>query len=166
MMPCIQSRLMSADWSNKYLREIVVEWFERSAHSEKWPSIFDRFIFLWIAFDAWGSNESRQMNDKMIDWLKTSQLKDVFRRIRPGIEDDLKRLSQKGDIPNHVTEGAMIRLHDPHDFHKLMDVIYQIRNNLFHGHKSPNDSNDRELVTFAYNILSPLLRPFVDNLRY
>src|SRR5437867_436611 len=98
MMPCIQSRLMSADWSNKYLREIVVEWFERSAHSEKWPSIFDRFIFLWIAFDAWGSNESRQMNDKMIDWLKTSQFKDVFRRIRPGIEDDLKRLSQKGDI--------------------------------------------------------------------
>ena len=64
-----------------------------------------------------------------------------------------------------MVEGATIRLHDPHDFHKLMDVIYQIRNNLFHGHKSPDDKDDQESVTLAYSILSPLLRPFVDKLR-
>ena len=156
---------MCADWSNAYLREIVVKWFDRSQDSKTWPSVFDRFIFLWIAFDAWGSNESIMINDKMVDWAKTSPMKDIFKKIRPEIESHLKGLQKKGDIPNHMVEGATIRLHDPHDFHKLMDVIYQIRNNLFHGHKSPDDKDDQEFVTLAYSILSPLLRPFVDKLR-
>jgi hypothetical protein len=102
----------------------------------------------------------------MVDWVKTSPIKDVFKKIRPEIESDLRKLTEKGDIPNHMMQGATIRLHDPHDFHRLMDVIYQIRNNLFHGHKSPNDKNDQEFVTLTYGILSPLLRPFVDKLRY
>ena|SRR2546428_10625596 len=157
---------MPADWSNRYLRDIVVKWFDRSQDGKKWRSLFDRFIFLWISFDAWGSNESRLMNDKMIDWVKTSSAKDVFKTLRPKIESDLKGLAEKGDIPSHMPRGTPIRLRDPHDFHNLMDVIYRIRNNLFHGHKSPEDKDDLEFVTLAHEILSPLLRPFVDELRY
>ena len=58
-----------------------------------------------------------------------------------------------------------MKLHDPHDFSKLLEVIYVIRNNLFHGHKSPDDRRDEKLVTLAYDILSPLLKPFVEKLR-
>jgi hypothetical protein len=155
---------MPADWSNRYLREIVVKWFDRSQDHGDWKNVFDRFIFLWIAFDAWGSNESKAINDKMIDWAKTSPLKDVFRQIRPNLEDDLRRLHEKGEIPNHMG-GPSIWLEDPHDFHRLLDVIYQIRNNLFHGHKSPDDVGDEELVTLAYRILSPIFKPSVENLR-
>jgi len=154
---------MSTKWSNRYLREIVVQWFDRSQDTVNWPSIFDRFIFLWIAFDAWGSNESGQINDKMIDWVKTSRMKVIFRVLRNDLEPLLLVLSKKGDIPNHLGRKR-VGLHDPHDFHKLMEVLYQIRNNLFHGHKSPGDNEDIEIVTLAYGILSPLMKPLVEEL--
>jgi len=156
---------MNAEWSTpRYLKGIVVKWFDRSEKRKAWPSIFDRFIFLWIAFDAWGSNESHLINENMINWVKTSPMKDVFKKIRKEIDPYLKQLSVKGEIPNHISDNT-IRLHDPHDFHKLIEVIYQIRNNLFHGHKLPDDKDDEEFVTLAYNILSPLLQPFVDELK-
>ena len=50
------------------------------------------------------------------------------------------------------------------DFAQVLKVIFQIRNNLFHGHKSPDDEDDRRLVGLACSILSPLLSPFVDQL--
>jgi len=151
------------EWDNpQYLRGIVIKWFERSQDTAHWQNVFDRFIFLWIAFDAWGSNESHAINEKMIDWVKTSKAQSRFKEIRDEIEPHLRRPSEI-DIPNHLS-GKAIRLHDAHDFHKLMDVIYQIRNNLFHGHKSPDDRADDEVVTLAYKIVSPLLKPYVEGL--
>ena len=49
----------------------------------------------------------------------------------------------------------------PHDFSKLMDLLYVIRNNLFHGHKSPNDEDDLRIVGDAFNVLS-FLMTYVD----
>jgi len=141
-----------------------VKWFERSQDAKTWPDMFDRFIFLWIAFDAWASNESGMTTHRMINWVKTSKMKNIFKEIRGSIEAHLSNLSALGDIPNHVS-GESVRLRDPHDFSQLLDVVYVIRNNLFHGHKSPDDQRDEELVTVAYDILSPLLRPFAEGLR-
>jgi hypothetical protein len=129
-----------------------------------WSSVFDRFIFLWIAFDAWGSNEAHAINDNMIEWVKTSAMKNCFKLIRDKIiGTQLKRLSEI-EIPNHIG-GNPKRLNDPHDFGQLTEVLYQIRNNLFHGHKLPDDKLDNEIVTLAHDILSPLMEPFVDKLR-
>ena len=157
---------MCDDWSNRYLRNIVVQWFDRSQDAKKWPSVFDRFIFLWIAFDAWSSNESgRTKSEEVTAWLKTSRLAEVFRRNVPRIDDHLQRLSRKGDIPGHVGKKRPERLIDPHDFGQVMKVTYRIRNNLFHGHKAPDDKDDQEFVTLSHSVLSPLLQPFVDELR-
>ena len=48
-------------------------------------------------------------------------------------------------------------MEDPHDFARLMEVLYVIRNNLFHGHKSPTNTDDRRIVSLAYQVLSFLM---------
>jgi len=155
---------MCADWGNKYLKDIVVEWFDKSEDASL--NYFDRFIFLWIAFDAWSSNESGETHsDGVIEWLENSKMEDQFRNTLPQIDAHLKALVRQGYIESHVGKREPVRLNDPQEFCQVMKVIYRVRNNLFHGHKSPNDARDLKLVTLAYAILSPLLKRFVNSLR-
>src|SRR2546426_10476275 len=123
----------SWDDSPPYIRGIVREWYARSQDSEEWTSVFDRFIFLWIAFDAWGTCEFDRWGDRMIDFVRSSPLQQHFKRDRLKIEQSLQDLS-KEKIPDYrkdPTGRARISLEDPHDFAKLMEVLYLIRNNLF-----------------------------------
>ena len=46
---------------------------------------------------------------------------------------------------------------------QIFEVIYQIRNNLFHGSKNPfKDRRDRKLTTFSVNFLFPLMLELLD----
>jgi hypothetical protein len=145
------------------LKEIVINWFCRS-QDNTFPSVFDRFISLWIAFEAWATNESNSVNSReIINWVKRSPMKDIFERDNQKIKSYLNDLHKIGEIRNH--RGRPKRYDNINDFSQLIEVIYQIRNNLFHGHKSPTDKEDERIVTLAYNILSQLFKPFVDELR-
>jgi len=95
----------------------------------------------------------------MIDFVKASPLQQHFKRGRPKIEQSLQDLS-KEKIPDYrkdPTGRARISLEDPHDFAKLMEVLYLIRNNLFHGHKSPTNDEDLRIVGLAHEVLSFLM---------
>lgn len=112
---------MCALCAGRYLRNIVVNWFDRAQDTRTWPDVFDRFFFLWIAFDAWSSNASGETDGKKANaWLMTSSMEEESRRNLPQISRDLQSLSKKGDIPSHVGNMKPERLADRHDFGQVM----------------------------------------------
>lgn len=64
--------------------------------------------------------------------------------------------------PGHETESRSVE--DIGNFGQMLDVIYLVRCNLFHGRKSEIDAHDKELVELAYHILSRVFRPIIDEL--
>ena len=157
---------MKADWSNPYLREIVLDWFTMSQDEKQWPNIFNRFIFLWISFDAWASNESGKMEHAMIDWVKTdSNMPEIFKQNFKAIEQTVVSLKSMGEIPNHANAAKSRKVNDVNSFSDTIEAVYLIRNNLFHGHKSPDDEKDRKYVSLAHSIVSSLMKPVVEELR-
>jgi hypothetical protein len=143
-----------------YLKKLIVEWYERSHGTMMEFTPFDRFICLWISFNAWGIHESRKETDRdMVEWAKENDLlKRTFNALATehGFHVTLERLRNMCPIPRHRkwkgSDKAIIK--DPRKWDEVLEVIYVIRCNLFHGRKSLQNIPDIQLVDFAYEILS------------
>jgi hypothetical protein len=57
-----------------------------------------------------------------------------------------------------------VRIIDVSSFGEVLEAIYTIRCNLFHGEKSPNDERDCALVELAFRILSRIFSVVVAKL--
>ncbi len=44
---------------------------------------------------------------------------------------------------------------------QIVDILYTVRNNTFHGGKMPSDANDRGVIEKAYPILYMIVRSFM-----
>jgi hypothetical protein len=106
----------------------------------------------------------------MLSWVKrNTELPQILEEL---IKKDsqfaikLQRLSQYKVLdmrPRH--QGRCTSISDIYSFDQVLDVIYQIRCNLFHGQKSIIDPHDTELVELAFYILSKLFEPIIDELQ-
>jgi hypothetical protein len=152
--------------------ELIVDWFKRSQglRARKY-TIFDQFISLWFAFNSWGTYLSKKGKDiDMLNWVKTNtKLPQILKEL---IEKDLEfamklqRLSQYEVLdmrPDH--QGQSKSISDIRSVDQVLDVIYQIRCNLFHGQKSMIDPHDKELVELAFYVLSKMFKPVVTELQ-
>jgi hypothetical protein len=61
---------------------------------------------------------------------------------------------------NKTTHHHLI---DINDFNTVIDIIYQVRCNLFHGAKSIEYRMELNLIELCYNILNSLYAPFIDS---
>ncbi|MGD9130138.1 MAG: hypothetical protein PVH73_01025 [Candidatus Bathyarchaeota archaeon] len=147
-------------------------WYNRSQKEKTRKfTMFDQFISLWLSFNAWGTYKSREDQDyQMLRWIKTNTgLPEIHNRL---MNDDaeyqqrVRRLSEYTVLdmrPGHQDESKSIE--NTNSFDELLDIIYQIRCNLFHGQKSEIDPNDRELVDLAFHILSKIFRPVINEMK-
>ena len=142
-----------------FLGQIIRKWYEKAQNAE---DPFDKFIYLWIAFDAFATNYSEKEwpkqirksieKDPMLTNCYISLMKNnhFSRKIR-----ELQKLCPVYDTRKKFRNDPRhsVTLSDPNNFEELINVIYKIRNNLFHGGKSPDEERDKELVSLAFNIL-------------
>jgi len=68
------------------------------------------------------------------------------------ISNFIKELKEK-PLTN-LTKKEKITIKDSNDWNNIVEALYWIRNNLFHGHKLPNNKRDQKLVEIGYNLLS------------
>jgi len=75
-------------------------------------------------------------------WVPVDQemLNEVLDQLKAGVEID---------VPNRLIE-------------QLGDVLYTVRNNLFHGCKGPEDSNDTEVLQNALYLLHAIVKFYID----
>lgn len=137
-------------------------------HAKKSGDYYNKFGDLWKSFNAWGFNETNLNKDsEMINKLKNnvkllesfdSCLKD-HREYRV-ILDRLKAAcpvydERYGDLEHYKS------IDDIKNFGEVLEVIYQIRCNAFHGKKSPDENRDMLLVSLAYKAL---IKPYESTL--
>lgn len=149
--------------------ELIVDWFKRSQKQRaRRFTIFDQFISLWFAFNSLGTYLSKKDKDsEMLRWIKAhTDLPAIHKTLIKNDPQFLQRIKRLADYtvldmrPGHKGESKSIS--DLNSLDELLDVIYQIRCNLFHGQKSRIDPRDRELVEVAFYILSKMFKPIVD----
>jgi len=137
------------------LRTIIDNWYNRSK-DEKIDE-FDRFISLWISFNAWGYHEietdkDRQMiddlkkNQKMLESYDKAKLDKQFMKKLHDISND--------KIKTYKPKPEYVWLDNDKSLNTLLEMIYKIRCNLFHGRKDRNTERDKNLVKWARIVLT------------
>ncbi len=73
---------------------------------------------------------------------------------------DRLEVNQKSTEDNKKINGV---IYDLHDWVNMVEFVYSIRNNLFHGGKDPEDERDQLLVSNGFTALSPLVELLINS---
>src|ERR1035437_5122779 len=143
---------------------LIVRWYARSQkHQTKSFNIFDKIISLWVAFNSWGTFVTKQSNDrKMIDELRNNKkLLDSYAVLKreDKFRNDISGFARYGILDMRPSyEDRRTRIENQNDFGQILDAVYQVRCNLFHGQKDIMNPHDRELVELSFRILGNVLK--------
>jgi hypothetical protein len=139
---------------NQETRALITRWSSRAANE---ADPFVRFFIYYMCLDAWMTSESGHDSDEQKKrWLiETDNALKQHWSDMPETEKPLLRLTQIGKVedmrPRH--RGQYKYLRDANDLKQVVNFIYQVRCNLFHGGKSLVNTHDQELVEFSSVIL-------------
>jgi len=144
----------------RQVRNLVKAWHQR-ARAER--DLISKFVFLRFCFNAWLAYESNEDTDReMIDWLKgrgggrlpaAIQLRHRRERRNEPVPRLLKTLVGLSPISSTGRRQREVRIDSPDDFSGIVEGVYQVRCNLFHGGKQPSDARDQKLVAVCARIL-------------
>ena len=128
----------------------------------------DRFISLWIAFNGWMRGKfGEALNDrKQIESVKVMQdFRKIFNQLREenlAFKECLEKLEGLSVVNMQFKQNQEDVYRYDGTFESLIELIYQVRCNLFHGRKDiDEDKKDFELVRLSYRILLPLFRKYL-----
>lgn len=128
----------------------------------------DVLINSWIAFEGFSCEKYQldgvkerinEFSNDFADDYRTNydKLPDVLR-------DNLVELSKKtvADMrPSHLTDKPK-KIRDLKELSEVMEVIYQVRNNLFHGGKNPADiPDDHEKIRLSATVFYYILERYL-----
>lgn len=135
------------------VKTIMNNWIEKS---ELENQVFNKYIALWIAFNAYYSSVTNEKFEKdSIAKIKSNyELKQWYL----GIENskEISNLLFISPIINMKNNREVI-INGKEDYSSIIETLYQIRNNLFHGSKTDHIERDIEVVTVALPILNQLV---------
>ncbi len=148
----------------------ITKWIKRSERKETkdFVDIGDKFISLWIAFNAWMKNkfgEAKNDSDLIEETIDLKEMEGIFENLKKK-DDEFQRLLLV--LQNYIIvdmrypEEQSRKINYNGSFKSLIKSLYKIRCNLFHGRKNIEDNkNDKKLVCLAYKILLPLFKTYL-----
>lgn len=146
---------------NDRVRHLVKLWHER-ATAER--DEFSRFVFCYFCFNAIISNLSGEETDRgALRWTyeNPNAIQDAFAHLLSGdyFCRQIGYLQKLGPIPTHrlAPRPQAIEILDCRSVREVLDFIYQVRCNLFHGRKIPNNVEDLKLVRASGIILHKII---------
>ena len=131
---------------------------------------FSKFIFLYLAFDA--TLRKKYFVNSMTDRDGITSLKNALQvkreylkviKLEGTVLDELNSLIRelnKSPLKNISRNNGKIEeitIKNIDDWDNIIEFIYVVRNNLFHGEKSPESFRDIIMVKFAYILLKQLV---------
>jgi hypothetical protein len=134
------------------IRDLVKGWYYKRAKPETDP--VSKFVFLWFCFNAVLAFESGEDSDRdMLEWLKSSAASgsrlrrayDMAMR-SSGFRENLEGLAQLCPIVSVRYPNKKAVIQSPEDFPNIVEAIYLVRCNLFHGSKGSSDVRDQKLI--------------------
>lgn len=145
--------------SEAEVKDHIKDWHRNKAKNETDP--FFRFMCHWICFNAWLDHQSGEYRDRaMLDWLKlqTPDASDIVAsyeamKLTTVGNLSLQSLVAMGPILGSKGRGD-IKMRDIDDRDNIIEAIYKIRCNLFHGNKRSSSTRDIKLVTCVNHIMT------------
>lgn len=121
---------------------------------------FIRFIAIWISFNAWyEANLPREQEWRQIEAIAVRPdlvASHVFLLSSiPEYRDAVETLRSSG--VGDVRTGRRRTIETAEDLKSVLQCIYQIRCNLFHGGKHRGDDRDRQLSKSGFVVVASLL---------
>jgi len=149
--------------------ELIYSWYKKAVVED----YFSKFVFLYMAFIAFLRKKrfSECVKDRdAIEKLKEDdEIKDKFytfyvkcdRSMIVNIEGLVREL-KKQPLMNE-TDGRIkqVVVNSVEDWENIIEFIYIVRNNLFHGEKSPEAFRDSIMVRYAYTLLQPIIEVMI-----
>jgi hypothetical protein len=170
-------------------QSLIVLWYKRARDSTgNGVDYFEAFIYLWFCFNAWASCSCAAKEDKKLikALAEDSELDAAFDQLcktQGRLANALTGFSSLWPIKDARDERDIEqgRKKGPASFNprnwqqgtsptwsQSLWATYQVRCNLFHGHKGMGSARDREVVAAAFGFLNSFicasgLFPFVNN---
>ena len=144
-------------------KRFTKKWLQRANKKKREIDKSDRFLCLWIAFNGWMKDQygENDPDKKLIDQAKNNpDLKSIFieKKTLLKVLNELEGYTVH-DMRYETDATKAIKYNGT--FESLIEVLYLIRCNLFHGRKNIDEGkNDEKLVHLAYDILSPLFSAY------
>ena len=144
---------------------------------------FPQFAMVWMAFNAVYNesyrNENLSEKNKIKKFCEKSAIKyihqqlinknDEYAKAISILEkelDDIGLINLTGRERSPICEREYpLRLNGPKTFKRLIDIIYTIRCNLFHGDKLIARDRDAKLCEYSHKILSNFLKVYSETQR-
>jgi hypothetical protein len=149
-------------------KEMIRSWCALAKERAERGDWFVAFCFLWMSFNGWiscitGGGTDRQMIDALCDdeTLK-GDFDDLMRR-STDFRNYLGTFSSKWPIKDGA-QGNIRRRPEPQEWtvdrkprwEQLLNAVYRVRCNLFHGNKGTYVERDKDLIEGAYKCLCSL----------
>ena len=148
-----------------YYDRFITECIKRAERKDVMVDNADRFMALWVAFNGWLKKKyGESKTDKMLinKAKENEELKSIFETNKAGNDEYkiyLTRLEQYSVRDMRKPDDENRNKEYDGSYESLIEVIYQIRCNLFHGRKNVDeDEKDYELIEMAYHLLLPVFK--------
>ncbi len=146
--------------------QLIFSWYKKSTEED----YFSKFIFLYLAFDGLLRKKffinSKNDREAIESLKKKEKIRDTYlgfikmdREVVVSFESIIRELKNKPlrNVSRNNGEIIEITVKDTSDWQNLIEFIYTVRNNLFHGEKNPEELRDWSMVYYAYKLLKPLV---------
>lgn len=150
------------------IQNIINNWSKLSKGQQLEESDFDlfiKFISLWVTFNAiYELTCSSVSGDKnkvsAFSELPEAQSTHIELMSSAVYKQAVDILAENG-ILKLPSRNSRQEINDINNLKEVMLCVYQVRCNLFHGGKTPEDARDLEVVGAAYTIVAELITPFI-----
>jgi len=161
LCPCGSGKVAYKCCIPRMPRDHIRKWYSRSQGKKVEFSMVDKFISLWIAFVSWSEFKSNEKTDReILQWLKKSPfMLETFQNLGEDIEFQ-HALKELRGIPIHrYIRDEQVTIRNIKDLGQVLEFIYVMRCNLFHGHE---DLEDYYLIGHCFTILNSIFAKIME----
>lgn len=144
---------------NENARHLFEFWFQKGVLEAGVWNDGVRFFYLYLCLNIIMANLSEEDRDRqMLDWIVANDnpLKSAFERrleYRP-FTDQLERLRSMCPVgDSRPNSQRQVNITEATNFQEVLNVIYQIRCNFFHGNKPTSIQRNQMLIETSTYIL-------------
>jgi hypothetical protein len=141
--------------------EIARDWRRAADHDiAAGPQSINRFLKLWIAFNALYAVRFDNVSGDRNQVRRFAGWQPAVAAHERGLASDGYREAVESIAAFGVFDfrrNDLLRPADSYPCDEVLNAVYQVRCNLFHGHKSPTDLRDLRLVQAAGTIVAWIL---------
>lgn len=125
---------------------------------------FSRFICYWIAFNCWLYTNTNEVRDRKA-LEKLYQNHNLYKNFRKIVKENRFLLEKLLDVcPVENSRNYRKKtIKNLEEFREVVDVLYQVRCNLFHGSKLDIDKRDCDVIKVSMPVLELIVKNLVLN---